>query len=155
LGDAISGISGVLKNVYGSIHATTFPLNTNLIQNPVAEPYGFKVLQRNFERDKVTLTQIAQGWLTQRIERVRILGREWLNGRPRVQKVDGLALANSPCPPPVRGASPPWEWTQSRYTRRLKNGDEVYVYPKETDFESRGTANSSVELYGCYNHVSK
>lgn len=59
-----------------------------------------------------------QTWLHEQVERVRLLGREWLGGKasPRASIQEKLAKA-----PPGSGIP----------TKRLLNGDYVYVYPED------------------------
>lgn len=71
----------------------------------------------NLDAVEVKITKVD--WLTERINRIRLLGREWLADNVKIKKA----------PPAVGGMREPLV-----YTKRLKNGDEVRVYPTPEDF---------------------
>lgn len=75
-------------------------------------------------------SQSATCWLDAKIDRVRALGREWLG----VGIVRRKPIVQSKLPPAVGGMREPLVDGAPTYTRRLKNGDEIRVYPKAEDW---------------------
>lgn len=85
---------------------------------------GYCPVKRNIDTDSYTVNQTSNCWLDSRIERIRLLGREWLMGKVNMQTIDARTLlANKPkikkSPPGVSDGIP---------VRYLPNGDALYAY---------------------------
>lgn len=153
IGMPIGEMSSLMRDAYAAHQMNIFPKNSPLLQLQQQQEIQNLRLQQQMlypadsgvfvdkaviDDVKEQMNSLHQSWLTERIEKVRIRGREWLNERLKVAKVaDVLAIANNKVPPAVSGREIPWEGTTNGttvYTKKLRNGDQVYVYPKPEDF---------------------
>lgn len=64
-------------------------------------------------------------WLTAKVDRVRYLGQDWLNGKRIGNRLPEARKA----PPATSGTAQSWEGSGIP-TKRLPNGDLMYVYPE-------------------------
>lgn len=139
MGNAIGGIGSLLGAASSSYRQQQinpwakgyFPVSTET-KKTFSCPCGKCRMSKNFDSDTMTIAQSAECWLTERVDRVRLRGKEWLAGKSRVVKFD--ALSNKPI------AFAPTYDSSTRYTRRLRNGDEVFVYPKTEDWAHNESA---------------
>lgn len=141
----------VLKSVYSSVRASAFPITPMLqglgagsgfgnLQSMQAQatmkqqeallasrtgyhPYNTPLYIPKGEPVRTELVKLVQNdWLTERVERVRLRGREWLTHGRFVVKTPKKSLY----PPEAKTNR-----TDGLPTRRTAGGDLVYVYPED------------------------
>lgn len=92
-------------------------------------PCGQCPTERDIAKDAYTVNQTANCWLDSRIERVRLLGREWLIGNRTKLSIDSLAIKQRQAPPAVGGMREPLSVNGGIPVRYLRNGaDALFAY---------------------------
>ena len=167
MGNAIGGLSGILgsanglnkqqqlftgwqeqqfRQYYPTARQVHFPEDFDIktVKHSTAPstlcPCGHCPVDYSLDCDKYTVTQTANCWLTARVDRVRLLGREWLNASRFKKTFDALVINSGhnttidrpkKAPPAVGGFRESLSAGTGIPVRYLPNGvDSLLAYDK-------------------------
>lgn len=148
MGAGIPGIGKLLGSIGGVAgqfnqhQLTQQDLSIILKQTYLQQKHGMiealtgktKIIAKDINRDAYIVEQEASGWLHSRIERVRLLGREWLEGkRLKVRTtVDAIKIAAGT----FKGQEEQWEGSGIP-VKKLRNGDFVWTGEPPTEYKAK------------------